>query len=709
MIVGLTVSLFLYSKSKQDSVKFNERVSTVKDVLFLLERTEKLKNILRKTFYEGANQKDTAAAFVFSAHDKIQLDSILDRLHAIVLYEDQQLRIDTIRQIVDSNFRLLSHDSTNIDFYQGASDIIARAQSYAQLRLREYQAAFEKEEKELELWTTAIALSSMVLFGIGIWSTIYENTAKRKLKGLHDTIKESEQRFRLVATSIPQIIWIADQQGNIEYLSDQWEKYTGQSPTEGKKLFSTLIHQDDIDMVRAKWRLAMAKGEPWEAEYRLRDLRTNGYTWFFGNTLPLTDEKGKVIKWVGSSADITSQKELNQKLSSLVDKRTVELNSLNDLLQSKNIELSTTQNFLQTVLDSSVELVTAFDTELNYTFVNKRSIEFASQHPHDLIGRNIRDVHPGFEKTDGYQYLLRALKGEVIHIDARRPIVNENLIFETFVIPLKTNGNINGVMTLQRDITTIVGLTENLKKTNQDLQRSNEDLEQFAHVASHDLKEPVRKIKMYGNLLKTNYEDSLPEKGKNYLGKIERATERISDMIDGVLRYSSFTTFEQSFEQLDAQSIFNDIMEDLEVVIREKNATINIDAHTTVYGSSTLIYQLFYNLINNALKFSRKGVAPVIFVRCQTVSGKDLTDDINGPNADRGFTHIEIKDNGIGFDQEYAEKIFESFLRLNPKDKYEGTGLGLALCKKIAKRHHGFITAIGRPNEGATFSVYLPC
>ena len=708
MILGLAVSIYLYNNSKQRSIGFNARVNTVREILFLLERTEKLKNILRKTVYEGANQKDTASAFVFSADDKLQLDSILNRIHSIVLYEDQRLRIDTIKEIIDSNFRLLLHDSTNSASYQGVSEIIARAQSYAETRLKEQQRAFEYQDAKLDLWTNSIAIISLLLFAMGIWSIAYENTAKRKLKRLHDSIKESEERFRLLATSIPQVIWIADQQGKIEYLSDQWEKYTGQQPSEGKKLFSSLIHQDDIDLVKTKWQTAMAEGKPWQAEYRLRDLRTNHYTWFFGYTLPLTDKNGKVIKWIGSSSDITLQKQSNEKLSSLVDERTRELNNLNEILQSKNIELLNAQNFLKTVLDSSVELVTAFDTELNYTFVNKRSIDFANKNPEDLIGRNIKDVHPGFEKTDGFQYLLRGLKGEVIHIDARRPFVNEKIVFETFVIPLKSNEDIIGVLTLQRDVTPIIQLSENLKKSNLDLQRSNEDLQQFAHVISHDLKEPVRKINIYANLLKSSYEGGLPDPGKNYLEKIEHATKRIAAMIDGVLQHSTVEAFEQDLERLDSQRIFANILEDLEVVVKEKNAQIIIDSLPMIEGSPTLIYQLFYNLINNSLKFVRTDVVPVIQIRSEIVLGSELPTAVDQIKHDQQYAKIVIIDNGIGFEQTYAEKIFESFLRLNSKDKYEGTGLGLALCKKIVERHHGFIRAFSSPNDGATFEVYLP-
>jgi light-regulated signal transduction histidine kinase (bacteriophytochrome) len=179
-------------------------------------------------------------------------------------------------------------------------------------------------------------------------------------------------------------------------------------------------------------------------------------------------------------------------------------------------------------------------------------------------------------------------------------------------------------------------------------------------------------------------------------------------MIDGVLQYSSLDAIEQDLKEVRMEHVFKNIIEDLEVLIKEKDATIKVGQLVAVRGSSTLIYQLFYNLVNNSLKFSRKDVGPVIEIQAKNISGDELVGVIQGVDTAQRFSKIEITDNGIGFEQVYAEKIFESFLRLNSKDKYEGTGLGLALCKKIVERHQGFIKADGRPGKGATFTVYLP-
>jgi PAS domain S-box-containing protein len=515
-------------------------------------------------------------------------------------------------------------------------------------------------------------------------------------------IKESEERFRILANSIPQFVWMADDNGAIEFMSNQWEEYTGIPAVEGRKLFSTLIHDEDVGSVRNKWGDSLKTGTAWTSEFRLKDTRTGEYRWFFGHTVPLKDEQGNVVKWIGSASDIHRQKTVHFELEGLVAERTSELIKLNNMLVQKNEELARAQNFLQTVLDSSVELVTALDTNLVYTFANMRLNDITDRKPEELIGRNILELNPGFEKTEGYDVFMRALKGETIHIESTRPYADRSLVFETFVIPLKHHGEVSGIVTMERDITNIVKLTENLQASNEQLKRSNEDLQQFAHVTSHDLKEPVRKIKMYGNILADQYTEYLPEKAKEYLSKIERSTGRISAMIDGVLQYATIEVTDQFLEDIDLGDVMQSIVEDLEIPIREYGAVVEYKDLPVIKGYPTLIYQLFYNLINNSLKFRRKDLAPVIRVSSSELSSVEEKEV--GPD----YFKIQLNDNGIGFDATYAEKIFESFTRLNSKDKYEGTGLGLALCRKIVLRHKGLIKATGEPYSGACFCVYFP-
>ena len=240
-------------------------------------------------------------------------------------------------------------------------------------------------------------------------------------------------------------------------------------------------------------------------------------------------------------------------------------------------------------------------------------------------------------------------------------------------------------------------LTKQVYERTLEMQRSNNDLLQFAHVISHDLKEPVRKIKIFGSRVKDEYRGELPEKATAYVDKIQNAAARMSDMIEGVLKYSSLSSSDMTVEPVDLNDIIKHIQTDLEMLIQQKSARVVCDDLPTILGAPILLSQLFYNLINNSLKFTKPGVSPVI-----TLSSSAIYE------GEKEMVRIAVTDNGIGFDQEYAVDIFNSFTRLHSKDIFEGTGLGLSLSKKIAERHGGTISAVGSLDEGASIIVILP-
>jgi PAS domain S-box-containing protein len=240
----------------------------------------------------------------------------------------------------------------------------------------------------------------------------------------------------------------------------------------------------------------------------------------------------------------------------------------------------------------------------------------------------------------------------------------------------------------------------------QELQRSNEDLLQFAHVASHDLKEPIRKILTFGGRLRKEFAPVLPEKANDYLFKMERAAERMFSMVEGVLKYSSVSANEGSFEEVDLNQVVEDIRNDLEVPIRQKHAQFRAEPLPVVKGSPILLHQMFYNLVNNSLKFTKPSITPSVQIWSGTVSVEDLKRA--GLAANKAYVKVMVQDNGIGFEPEESERIFSSFTRLNSKDKFEGTGLGLSLCRKIAERHGGAIFADAEMDKGACFTVILP-
>lgn len=240
-------------------------------------------------------------------------------------------------------------------------------------------------------------------------------------------------------------------------------------------------------------------------------------------------------------------------------------------------------------------------------------------------------------------------------------------------------------------------LEQRVAERTSELQRSNEDLQQFAHVASHDLKEPVRKIRTFGLRLKNELDHTLNEQSSLFTEKILESASRMATMIDGVLNYSSLSTVEQKTEKLNLNAILSDIWNDLEILVEEKAAALQYESLPAMEGVHVLIYQLFYNLINNSLKFSKATVPPVITIEASTVTINNIA-----------FVKITVADNGIGFAPEYNESIFNTFSRLHSKSRYDGTGLGLSLSRKIVERHKGTIQAAGTENAGTVITITLP-
>ena len=246
------------------------------------------------------------------------------------------------------------------------------------------------------------------------------------------------------------------------------------------------------------------------------------------------------------------------------------------------------------------------------------------------------------------------------------------------------------------------GLAEKLDKANHHLKRVNEELEQFASIASHDLKEPLRKIIINTDVLSTD--NNLSEKSKTMVTKIQDAAERMNQMIEDILEFS-YISNPQKFENISLETIFKETVDLLEESIKEKQATITSDGLPTVKVIASQVRQVFLNLIVNALKFSKKDIPPVI-----TASHRYLTDkEVKTRKLKKNkYLLIEFTDNGIGFEQEFANKIFGLFARLHSKNEFKGSGLGLAICKKIMENHDGKIYAESELGNGTRFSLIFP-
>jgi PAS domain S-box-containing protein len=287
-------------------------------------------------------------------------------------------------------------------------------------------------------------------------------------------------------------------------------------------------------------------------------------------------------------------------------------------------------------------------------------------------------------------------------------------------VQLDENGVVVRMMGTGQDITEIQKAQQQLVERTHALETSNAELQRFAYVTSHDLQEPLRKIVTFASLLEKETNGSLNEKGSLYMDKIVQSAGRMQRLIDDILAFSSLRVSNEAFVSTDLNTIIKQVISDMEVSIEETGTSIELDELPVIDAIPSQMEQLFQNLISNAIKFGKKGEAPRISITSKIVG----VDDIENYNlkdetmlAMRGFTYnwsreqfvqVEITDNGIGFDQTYAEQIFEIFQRLHSQQQVQGTGIGLAICKKIVDNHHGTISAQSISGEGAKFQLNLP-
>lgn len=238
--------------------------------------------------------------------------------------------------------------------------------------------------------------------------------------------------------------------------------------------------------------------------------------------------------------------------------------------------------------------------------------------------------------------------------------------------------------------------TAELEETNLNLQRSNQELQEFAYVASHDLQEPLRKIQAFGTILEEEYGARLDD-GHDYLTRMRSAAARMSTLIEDLLAFSRVTTQAKELEKIDLTEVVTGVLEDLETRIDETKGTVTINKLPIIQADPLQMRQLFQNLIGNALKFHRPDTPPDVTINTQMIEQEGVK-----------FCEIRVSDNGVGFDEKYLDRIFSVFQRLHDRNSYEGTGIGLAVCRKIVERHKGTITATSTPGVGSTFIITIP-
>jgi two-component system, chemotaxis family, CheB/CheR fusion protein len=297
------------------------------------------------------------------------------------------------------------------------------------------------------------------------------------------------------------------------------------------------------------------------------------------------------------------------------------------------------------------------------------------------------------------EYRLRDSKGEFQwFLDRGLPMKDKNgQIVKWFGTCTNIEEQKNHHMILEQKIN---DRTRQLQELNDELHRSNKELENFAYIASHDLQEPLRKIRAFGDMLKKKYSQDLAGQGKEYIDRMQRASYRMQKLIDDLLNYSRVSRNPTLTESIDLYELANEVVEDLEETINNTNATIKIRELPSINGDRRQLKQLFQNLISNGIKFHKENEDPVVEIKPRFVSGDGDTEG--------NYVELIFADNGIGFDEKYHDKIFTIFQRLHGRIEYEGTGIGLAICKKIVDNHNGMIYAKSELGVGSEFIVALP-
>jgi two-component system sensor kinase FixL len=358
--------------------------------------------------------------------------------------------------------------------------------------------------------------------------------------------------------------------------------------------------------------------------------------------------------------------------------------------------------------ENANDIIYTMDMKGSFTSANKAAERVFGYPRKELMKMNRTDIVPPQQQHIGPALVRKGLRGgetpnysvDILAGDGRR------LTLEVSLRLLYRDGKPVGIQGIAREVTERNQAEAKLKQFADKLEKSNRELEGFAYIASHDLQEPLRKIQAFGDRLKSKCGHTLNREAMDYLDRMQAAARRMQTLVIDLLKLSRVTTRARPFVRVDLAQIVKDVISDLELQIEQTSGTVKTGYLPTIEADPTQMRQLFQNLIGNALKFHRPGDPPVVRVEDNLLCEPDRRP---GPNSQPvEFCRIVVEDNGIGFDQKYTDRIFAPFQRLHGRSEYDGTGIGLTVCQKIAERHNGTIFAESRPGDGARFVISLP-
>lgn len=630
-----------------------------------------------------------------------------------------------------------------------------------------------------------------------------------------ERVRQSEGRFRQLAEAMPQIVWMTRPDGYHEYFNARWYEFTGLTAEQSIGWgWSGPLHPDDVARAEARWKESTDTGRPYEIEYRFR-RHDGAYEWFLARAVPVRDEDGQVVRWLGTCTGIDQQVRTAQELHEARRFAESVLHSLPGhlaVLEADGRILAVNESWRQFgeangvppghdwvganyfdacrgegygeraeagikavaagergafemeypchgggrerwfVLranrfrgDGAVRLVVTHEnitdrviaerrvreqaSELRQLteglpvlmwacqptgecdYLSRQWVEYTGVPADDQLGYRWLDaIHPDDRGDTQAAWQAAVAGGGGYDVEFR--IRRHDGAYRWFAVrgfPVRDQAGqvvrwYGSCTDIHDRVRQELVLEQLVEERTAELVRSNGELEKFAYVASHDLQEPLRKIQAFGDRLRDKFRPALGDQGKDYVDRMLDSAGRMRRLIDDLLTFSRVTSKAAPFVRVPLGELVRDVLEDLDDQLTRSGGKVTVEGLPTVTGDPSQLRQVFQNLIGNALKFARPNNTPEVRV---VAAAFDDIGDADPPPPVAGW-RITVTDNGIGFEQEYAERIFELFQRLHGRKEFEGTGLGLAIVRKILLRHGATIVAVGRPGVGAEFRIDWP-
>jgi PAS domain S-box-containing protein len=489
-------------------------------------------------------------------------------------------------------------------------------------------------------------------------------------------------RYQSLVLAIAQVIWTSNSQGEMAEDQPSWSAYTGQTLEQYQlRGWWDAVHPEDRDQNMALWACAVAARGLFECEHRLR--RHDGeYRHFSVRAVPVFADDGAIREWAGIHTDITQRKLTEQ--------------SLRD-----------GERQFRELADAMPQIVWGARPDGHFDYYNRRWYDFTGRPTGTGGDASWADVvHPDDQQESLSRWHAAIASGDSYEIEYRlKRKEGDYRWYLTRALPVRDhNQTITRWLGTCTDIDERKRTEDQLRASTVMLVQSNRELEDFATVASHDLQEPLRKIQSFVGCLRDEASDALNAEGRTYLDRIQNAAKRMTTLVEDLLEFSRISARGTPFVQVDLNEVITGVVSDLDARLAETGGHLDILTLPTVRGDPTQMRQLLQNLIGNALKFHRAAAPPLV-----RISAEIIDNAIANARGEAGrICRISVADNGIGFDEKYLDRVFTIFQRLHGRGEYEGTGIGLAVCRRIVERHGGTIAARSKPGAGSTFIVTMP-